>query len=105
MDMVLKICVNDGEEIIIDGFDTIEFYNQLPNAEVENSGYTWQRDLYHSLLNNLEEYKFIGVIRNDSKDDLSYRNHSFAFNNGTFDKNETLYLRTSCITTIIDLYN
>lgn len=105
MDMVLKICVSDGTDIIVDGFDEISFYNELPVAETTYGGYSWQRDYYNDLMNNLCKFNFIGISRKDDNDELKYRGHSFAFRNKHFNKNETLILMTNCITTIIDMYN
>lgn len=105
MDMVLNICISDGSEIIVDGFDKISFYNEIPVPEVTHSGYSWQKDFYNDLLNNLCKYRFISITRNDIDDELKYRNHSFAFRNKTITKNKPLILRTSVITTIIDMYN
>jgi hypothetical protein len=104
MDMVLEICVSDGSGIIIDGFDEISFYNDLPNVEITHSGYSWQRDFYYELLNNLSKYKFIGVNRKDPNDELKYRNYSYAFKNSHFEGNRPLLLQTNCITTIVDMY-
>lgn len=105
MDMVLKICICDNSEIIIDGFDDISFYNEIPEAEVTHSGYSWQKDYYHELLNNLSTFKFIAIKRSDSNHAMAYRNHSFAFKNANFEGNKPLYLQTNCITTIIDMYS
>ncbi len=105
MDMVLNVCISDGSEIIIDGFDEIQFHNELPSTGVSHSGYSWQREYYHELLNNLTKYNFISIKRNDPKDKLEYRNHSFAFKNSNFESNKPLILRTNCVTTIIDMYN
>lgn len=105
MDMVLQVCISDGSEIIIDGFDEISFYNELPNAEVTQSGYSWQRNNYNDLLNNLRSYNFIEISRHDNIDELKYREHSFAFKNQHFSKNKPLILTTNSITTIIDMYN
>lgn len=104
MDITLNICIADGSEILIDGFDEISFYNELPNAEVTESGYSWQGD-HDGLLNNLHKYNFIGISRHDPKDNLEYRSHSFAFQNQNFTKNERLVLRTNCVTTIINMYD
>lgn len=101
MEIVLNICISDGSEILVDGFDEISFYNEVPNSEIEHSGYSWEKDYYYELLNALSTYNFIGIKRNDNKDVLDYRDHSFAFRNEQFRKNETLYLNTSTITTII----
>lgn len=105
MDMVLNICISDGSETIVDGFDKISFYNELPIPEVTHSGYSWQRDFYNDLLNNTYKYKFISITRNDVNDELKYRDHSFAFRNKAITKNEPLILKTSSITTIIGMYN
>lgn len=105
MDMVLNVCVSDGSEIIVDGFDKISFYNELPIAEVTHSGYSWQRNFYNDLLNNLCKFNFISVTRNDVNDELKYRDHSLAFRNKATTKNEPLILMTSSITTIINMYN
>lgn len=105
MDMVLQVCISDGSEIIIDGFDKISFYNELPSVEVTQSGYSWQRDSYDDLLNNLSKYNFMEVSRHDNNDELKYRDYSFAFKNQHFSKNKPLILTTSSITTIIDMYN
>lgn len=104
MDMVLNICISDGSEIIIDGFDTISFYNELPDVSVSYSGYSWRNDFYNDLMNNLCKFNFIGITRKSPSDILEYREHSFAFQNQNFTKNETLILRTNCISTIIDMY-
>ncbi|MDQ0268922.1 hypothetical protein [Cytobacillus purgationiresistens] len=104
MDMVLNICISDGLEIIVDGFDDISFYNEIPNIEVTHSGYSWQKDYYNELMNNLTRYKFIGIERNDSSHKMEYRTHSFAFKNTNFEGNKPLILQTNCITTIIDMY-
>lgn len=105
MDMVLKICISDGSEVIVDGFDDIAFYNEVPNIEVTHSGYTWQKDYYYDLLNNLAKYKFISIERHDSNDRLEYRKQSFAFKTNHFEGNKPLFLQTSCITTINDMYS
>ncbi|MGW6384549.1 hypothetical protein [Peribacillus butanolivorans] len=105
MDMVLKVCISDGSEIIVDGFDEISFYNELPNIDVSHSGYSWQRESYNELLNNLIIYNFISIKRHDSKDRLEYRNHTFAFKNSNFQGNVPLTLQTKSVTTIIDMYN
>lgn len=104
MDMVLKICITDGSEIIIDGYDEISFSNELPNVEVTNSGYSWREDFYLELLNSLIEYNFISIKRHDPKDRLEYREHSYAFENEHFEKNLPLILQTKSISTIIDMY-
>ncbi|MDC7770344.1 hypothetical protein POL88_15560 [Priestia megaterium] len=104
MDMVLKVCISDGSEIIIDGFDKIAFHNELPNPDISHSGYSWQKDYYYELLNNLVKYNFISIQRNDPKDKLEYRNHAFAFENTNFNSNNPLILRTNCISTIINMY-
>lgn len=104
MDMVLNICISDGSEIIVDGFDKISFYTTLPEADITQSGYSWRNNHYNELLNNLTKYNFIGVKRHDNKDTLEYRNHSYAYKNTHFEDNEPLILRTNCITTIIDMY-
>lgn len=103
--MTLKLCISDGSEIIIDGFDEIYFYSELPIIKEKISGYAGQRESYDKLMNNLCKYNFIGILRNNPNDELEYRNHSFAFKNKDFTKNETLILRTSSITTVIDMYN
>lgn len=103
MEIVLNICLSDGSEIGVDGFDTISFHNEVQNIEIIDSGYTWERDLYLELLNNLAKYKFIGITRNDPKDDLVYREHHYAYRNEYSEKNKTLILQTSAVTTIIAL--
>lgn len=103
--MVLKICISDGESVIVDGFDKITFYNELPIPEVVKSGYSWRKDSFFDLLNGLAKYRFIEIKRHDNKDNLEYQNHSFAFKNENFKENNPLILQTSCITTIIDMYN
>lgn len=105
MDMVLNICVSDGSEIIVDGFDEISFYSELPNAEITRNGYSWQKDYYNDLLNNLSAYNLIEISRHDPKDGLEYRGHSFAFENQHFSKSKPLILKTNSITTIVDMYN
>lgn len=103
MDMVLKICIADGSEVILDGFDKLSFYNELPRVEASKSCYSWQREHYLELLNNLSKYKFLGIERNDSNHRMEYRQHSFAFKNSEFEGNEPFYLTTSTITTIINM--
>ncbi|WP_107897952.1 hypothetical protein [Lysinibacillus mangiferihumi] len=105
MDMVLKICISDGSEIIVDGFDDISFYNEIPNIEVTHSGYSWQKDYYYELLNNLSRFKFIAIERHDSNHRMEYKNHTFAFKNDNFEGNKPLFLQTSCITTVVDMYS
>jgi len=105
MDMVLNICISDGSDIVVDGFDKIAFYNIIPNIEVTRSGYSWRKDYYEELLSNLAKYKFISIERHDSNHGLEYRKHSFAFKNSHFEGNKPLILQTCCITTIIDRYN
>lgn len=102
MDMVLKICINDGSEVIIDGFDTISFSNDATIVEKNFSGYTLQKE-YPSVLNHLSNYKFIRIERNDESDNLVYRSHSFAFENNITSKNRPFILPTHSITTIIDM--
>ena len=77
MEIVLNICISDGSEILVDGFDEISFYNEVPNSEIEHSGYSWEKDYYYELLNALSTYNFIGIKRNDDKDVLDYKDHSF----------------------------
>lgn len=103
--MVLKICISDGNTIIIDGFDEISFYNKLPIAEITRSGYSWQKDHYNELMNKLCAFNFIGISRHEPKNELSYQKHSFAFQNEDFSSNKTMFLRTNCITTIINMYD
>jgi len=103
MDMVLKVCIADGSEVILDGFDTLSFYNDLPAVEVSKSCYSWQKDHYLELLNGLGKFKFLGIERNDSNHTMEYRNHSYAFKNSHFEGNEPFYLNTSTITTIINM--
>ncbi|MGX7596332.1 hypothetical protein ACWNS2_13955 [Planococcus plakortidis] len=103
MDIVLKICINDGSEIIIDGFDKISFYTRIPNVALTQSGYSWRNDHFEQLLNSLVEYNFIGISRNDPADELRYQNHPFAYQNKHFTANDVLILQTNCVTTIIDL--
>jgi hypothetical protein len=103
MEIVLNICISDGSEILVDGFDTLSFYNELPNLEIESIGYEWERNNYLDLLNNLKIYNFIGIQRSDPKDELVYRDHVFAFENDHAEKNSPIYLQTSSITTIIAL--
>jgi len=105
MDIVLKICISDGHEIIVDGFDEISFYKELPDAEINRSGYSWQKDFYNDLLNNLFAYNLMKISRHDTKDELNYRDHSFVFENQHFSKSKPLILTTNSITTIIDMYN
>lgn len=105
MDRVLSVCISDGSEIVIDGFDEISFYNEISTKEVSNSGYSWQRDFYHDLLNNLSKFNFISIKRSDAAHKLEYRNHAYAFHNQNFSENKPIYLQTNCITTIIDMYN
>lgn len=105
MDMVLKVCISDGSEIIVDGFDEISFYNELPYEDVTHSGYTWQKDYYNELLNNLRTFNFISVKRNDPAHKMEYRKHTFAFKNSHFEGNKPLILQTNCITTIVDMYS
>ncbi|OEH55928.1 hypothetical protein AQ616_19010 [Oceanobacillus sp. E9] len=104
MDMVLQICVSDGSEIVIDGFDDISFSNEYPNHVVEHNGYSWQRDFYNDLMNYLNEFNFITITRKDPKDDLYFHNHAFAFQNQHTTVNQPLTLKTNNVITIIDLY-
>lgn len=104
MDMVLKVIVNDGEEIIIDGFDKIKFYKDYPFIEISETGYTWHRDKYDELINNLIKYNFIEFTRANKSDLLEYRGNKFAFDNGTFSENEPLLIRTNCINMIYKMY-
>lgn len=102
MEITQAICINDGSEILIDGFDKISFSNDATSKDITNSGYTWQRS-YPEILNSLAEYKFIIVDRHDTKDRLEYREHSYAFRNEITEKNEPLILTTQSITTIIGM--
>jgi hypothetical protein len=104
LDMVLKVCVSDGSEIIIDGFDEISFHNEYPETAIVHSGYTWNQDYYNELLNSLTLYKLISIKRHDSNHRMEYRDHAFAFRNANFEGNQPLLLQTCCITTIINMY-
>lgn len=103
MDIVLKICVSDGSEILVDGFDEISFHNQLPYTDLADSGYSWRKN-HDDLLNCLTKYNFIKLLRHEEKNDLEYKNHIFAFTNQNVSKNVPLTLTTNSITTIIDMY-
>lgn len=103
MDMVLEVCVNDGESIIIDGFDRIGFSNDANIIETDTSGYQFNKT-YPDILNSLVSYKFIHITRHDSADELKYRKTSFAYENSISKKNEPLILTTNSVTTIINMY-
>ncbi|WP_271005901.1 hypothetical protein [Listeria seeligeri] len=105
MDMVLIICISDGTSIVIDGFDIVSMYTSIPGVEVEHSGYTWRENYYYDLLNYLNEYKYIGVKRNNCNEELKYRNHDYTYQDGDFKHNTPLFLKTSNIITIIDMYD
>ncbi|MDT2427689.1 hypothetical protein [Enterococcus avium] len=104
MDITLNICINDGSEILVDGFDKISFSNNVLKKTCTNTGYSWQKS-YPEILNAVVENKFLIFDRHDEKDSLEYRDHSFAFRNEITEKNQPLILTTQSITTIIDMYN
>lgn len=104
MDMVLKVVINDGETIIVDGFDEIIFYDEYPYNCDKDSGYCWHRDRYEDLVNNLVKYNFIGIKRANPSDELKYRNLKFAFKNDNFEENKLLLLKTSSVNMIFKMY-
>ncbi|WP_025728462.1 hypothetical protein [Atopobacter phocae] len=102
MEVTQVICINDGSEILIDGFDKISFSNNAFEKRLTNSGYTWQKT-YPEILNEMVENKFIIIERNDEKDELTYRNHPFVYRNEINEQNKPLILTTNSITTIINI--
>lgn len=104
VDLTLKICINDGSEILVDGFDLIGFTNDVFLMEELHSGYTWQKN-YPQILNIMSNHKFLIFKRHDPKDDLKYRGHLYAYKNERFQKNEDLILNTCSINTIINMYD
>lgn len=104
MDITLSICVNDGTDILVDGFDEIAFSNDATTPNQKDSGYNWQRS-YPDILNVLADNKFLIFTRHDVNHGLEYREHSFAFSNSISENNQPLILTTQSITTIINMYS
>ncbi|KRN62743.1 hypothetical protein [Carnobacterium maltaromaticum] len=100
MEIVLSICVSDGSNIEVDGFDELYFSNELPQSEISRNAYSWGNDYYFDLLNGLAKYSFISVKRHDPIDRLEYHDHVYAFLNEKFEQNQPIHLKTSAITTI-----
>lgn len=108
MEITCNIVLADGNHIKIDGFDTIHFYEQIPYTKFTYSGYDLQKheNDYYSVMNFLNEYKFIGIERNDSENELTFGGKDFVYKNysreivKTIEKNEILYIKTDCISTI-----
>lgn len=103
LDITLKVCLVDGTDILVDGFDKLSFTNELPTAEITNSGYSWQKD-YDELLNNTDRYAFLTIQRSDY-DNLEYRQKSYVFKNSEFKSKKPFTFRTTAIVTIIDMYS
>lgn len=100
MEITHEICFSDGESVVVDGFDKLTFYNDLNDVGKSATGYHWQRN-HGDLMNCLVENKLFSLQRANDNDELSYRNNSFAFNNGTFSQNEPLIMTTNAVTTIV----
>lgn len=109
MDITGIICTCDGQKLYVDGFDTILFSNDTGNVEQLFTGYSLQKsnESYHEVLNCLSRYAFIGLRRHDNENELIYAGEKIAFKHRhqesdiVIEQNETLYLQTSAIATII----
>ncbi|MCM3071117.1 hypothetical protein M3559_00430 [Staphylococcus equorum] len=104
MEITCSICFTDGSYIVVDKFDEILFLNQIPYVEASFKGYSLQKDefTYYKALNNLSKYSFIGINRNDNKDEIEFGGKKFVYNDyhKSIDKNEILYIQTSAVSTI-----
>lgn len=108
MDHACNIGFTDGTYLALDGFDKIFFYNEIPNYELEYTMYSLQREQlnYIGALNALAQFKFIGIKRHDSADELEFAGKKYVYehyynNINQVDKsNEILYVKTSAISTI-----
>lgn len=108
MDHAGNIGFTDGTYLALDGFDKIFFYNEIPNYELEYTMYSLQREQlnYIGALNALAQFKFIGIKRHDSADELEFAGKKYVYehyynNINQVDKsNEILYVKTSAISTI-----
>ena len=52
-------------------------------------------------MNCLVDNKLFSLKRKNNIDELAYKEHTFAFNNGTLSENEPLIMTTNAVTTII----
>lgn len=100
MDSRLTLCLVDGTDIILDGFDTLGFSNDFPAIDISYDAYDWCEKYYDSLICNLGKYAIVSIKRHSNSDKLKYRDHSYAYQNENFEHNEPLLLRTSSIVTI-----
>lgn len=108
MDITCNIVLADGKIIELDGHDKIYFLDVLPHIENSYSGYDLQSKQldYYGAMNNLNNYNFIGIERDDSSHDLTFGGHDFVYKTyhqeikKISEKNEILYLKTDCISTI-----
>lgn len=108
MDITCNIVLADGTYIALDGHDQIEFLDVLPHRENFYEGYDLQKNKkdYFDAMNCLIKYNFIGIIRDDNDNSLTFGGHDFVYKTyhqeikKISEKNEILYLKTDCISTI-----
>ncbi|WP_432717660.1 hypothetical protein AAA448_04530 [Staphylococcus equorum] len=108
MKVACSICFTDGSYIVVDGFDELLFLNEIPYVDASFTGYSLQKDefTYYKALNNLTKYCFIGINRNDKKDEIEFGGKKFVYSNyhesigKIIDKHEILYIQTSAVSTI-----
>lgn len=108
MEVSSSICFTDGSYIVVDGFDELLFLNEIPYVDASFTGYSLQKDefTYYKALNNLTKYSFIGINRNDKKDEIEFGGKKFVYSNyyesidKTIDNHEILYIQTSAVSTI-----
>lgn len=108
MDITCNIAFTDGTYITLDGYDEIYFYEILPYIRLTYRGYDLQnnQEVYYDVLNNLQNYPFIGIKRADSSDEMDFAGKKYAYKHyhsstkNYDERNETLYVQTSAISTI-----
>jgi transketolase C-terminal domain/subunit len=99
MEIAFVIYTSDGSDITVDSRDEISLYTSLPTPEITRPAYSWKDESHIELLNDLHKYNFISIKRKyPVEDELIYRDHEVA-------KGDSLLLRTSAISSILDPHN
>lgn len=110
MDHAANLGLSDGRYIILDGDDTLFFYDEIPNHVEECKVYSMvqDRNKYYNALNNLARYNYVGIKKEytDHESAIEYAGKEYVYVHyyKNIDKkdehNEIIYIKTSAISTI-----